>query len=140
MASESRFRKRVCTALKGLNAHPVENGLIVGYPDVTWTHGVIELKQRPSWPSRDRTLVKVEKFSPAQRKFLKRNIECGGYAHFLLQVGRGRWVEWVLLDGAVAAEIMDKATRDQIYSAAQLVARHDHEQVLKEHFESLPRS
>jgi hypothetical protein len=117
MASETSMRGRVTHALKPLDAIAVENGVLPGTPDVEFIGGWVELKSLDAWPARHETPVRCDHFNPEQRAWLRRRIRRGGKAWLLLRVGK----EWLLFDGATAADILGTATRVQL---AQATVRH----------------
>lgn len=106
--------KVVNTLLKKLNAIAVENPALPGTPDVNYIEGWIELKWLRAWPMRNDSLVRVEEFTTQQRVWHIRRRIAGGTSWFLLQVRR----EWVLIDGGIAAIVVDKTNRDELLSFA----------------------
>lgn len=112
--SESGMRQKVVRGLSELNAIAVENPVLPGTPDVNYVEGWIELKWLRSWPTRD-GVVQIPHFTPQQKIWHYRRRKAGGQAWFLLQCKR----EWLLLDGAVAAMVVNKATREELIEAAE---------------------
>lgn len=118
--SETTTRRWLVKRLKRLHAVPIENVAGVGTPDINYNGGWIELKYLPKWPARPTTPVRVRKFKPAQRDFLRDRCRAGGRAYLLLRVGS--W-DWVLLWGETAAEHLDRVDRDRLESIALHVWR-----------------
>jgi hypothetical protein len=112
---ERSLRKYVLEALKPLDACAVENSACPGFPDVVFIGGEMELKVLPDWPRRPSTIVKVPKFRPLQRNWLRARWRAGGLALFLLRVDR----EHLLFEGEWAADNLgvDK-TREELYAGA----------------------
>lgn len=110
--SEQIMRRNVVSAMKLLDAVAVENPAYPGTPDVNFIEGWIELKWLPNWPQRPDTIVRISTFTPQQRVWHFRRRRAGGQSWFLLQVHR----EWLLFDGAVAALIVNRATRAELIS------------------------
>ena len=108
--SERDQRQRLVGALRELDAISVENSAYAGTPDINYIGGWIECKWLRSWPKRRETIVKVSRFHQGQRVWAKRRIKKGGVVWFVLQVGK----EWLLIDGAVAAEHIGKVTAYEI--------------------------
>jgi hypothetical protein len=109
------MRQRVVRELRSLNAIAVENPVLPGTPDVNYVEGWIELKWLRSWPSRG-GIVTIPHFTPQQRVWHYRRRKAGGQSWFLLQCRR----EWILLDGAVAAMVVNKSTREELIEAANV--------------------
>jgi len=118
VSREKYMRKRVVEALSGLAAVAVENSVYPGTPDVSTIAGWLELKHLDAWPVRPTTAVGVKTFTVQQRLFLKRWCRNGGRAWVLLRVGD---LEWLLLDGAYAADHLGTATKSELIKNA---ARH----------------
>lgn len=112
MARESSMRARVINALRTLHAVAVENALGLGTPDVNCSTGWIELKSEDAWPKRDETPLRLKRFTPHQKIWLKRR-DAVGRAWLLLRVGR----EWLLFRGR-DADIVGQSTRKQLFAAA----------------------
>lgn len=104
------MRNKVVKALKLLDAMAVENQVRPGTPDVNYIEGWIELKWLRAWPKRPETIVQIEHFTKQQRVWHFQRRRAGGQSWFLLQVRR----EWLLIDGALAALIVNKATRQEL--------------------------
>jgi hypothetical protein len=115
---ERSLRKYVLEALKPLDACAVENSACPGFPDVVFIGGEMELKVLPDWPRRPSTIVKVPKFRPLQRNWLRTRWRAGGLALFLLRVDR----EHLLFEGEYAGDHLgvDK-TRIELYGNALAV-------------------
>jgi hypothetical protein len=112
--SESGMRQRVIRDLKPLAAIAVENPVLPGTPDVNYVEGWIELKWLRSWPIND-GIVQIPHFTPQQRVWHYRRRKAGGCSWFLLQCKR----EWLLLDGALAAMVVNKSTRIELIGHAE---------------------
>lgn len=110
------MRQRVTRGLRDLNAIAVENPVLPGTPDVNYIEGWIELKWLRTWPQQG-GIVRIPHFTPQQKVWHYKRRRAGGQSWFLLQCKR----EWLLLDGAVAAMVVNKATRDELITAS---ARH----------------
>ena len=112
--SESTMRTNVVRALAPLNAMAVENPCLPGTPDVNYVEGWIELKWLRSWPVRPDTIVRLEHYTVQQKVWAFRRRKVGGQCWFLLQVRR----EWILLDGAVAAFVVNRTTKRELIEHA----------------------
>lgn len=119
MGAESRMRQEVVGILKPADAISVENSAYPGTPDINYLHGWIELKQRPDWPARARTVVKIDHFSKQQRVWLRRRSARGGRCHMLLKVGQ----DWLLIEGSVAAKRVGFTTKNELIRMAEKVWR-----------------
>lgn len=110
------MRSRVVEVLKaaGLDPVSVETPLDDGIPDVNYTGGWLELKQIPRWPARPATPVRVPHFRREQRIWLRRRCRAGGRAYVLLRVSR----DWLLIDGAWAADHLGDASAGNLISAS----------------------
>lgn len=110
------MRQVVVKLLKPLHAISVENGLThPGTPDINCTLGWIECKATEHWPVNPETIVRLDHdLTPQQRVFAVRRRRAGGACWVLLTISG----EWLLFDGAVAAEHLGRATRDQLYRFA----------------------
>jgi hypothetical protein len=110
---ETRLRRLVCLMLQSERLDPisVENLVYPGTPDVNYIGGWIELKVLDKWPTRTSTPVRISHFSPEQRVWLRRRWQRGGCAHLLLVVKN----EWLLFDGAVAADHVGKVDKARLY-------------------------
>lgn len=95
----------------------VENPLNDGHPDVEYLYrgraGVVELKQRPAWPVRATTPVRLKHYTQAQRDDLKARYEAGGRAFVLLQAA-----EEYLLFSMPRALLVGQVTRAQLNELA----------------------
>lgn len=117
MASpESRMRQTVTRELRkrGLDPVAIENGISAGVPDLNYLHGWIELKQVKAWPKRATTPLRLDHFTPQQRRWISRRHRAGGPVFVLLKVAR----EWILLDGEVAVEHLGRVSRSELYDLA----------------------
>lgn len=112
--SESMMRTNVVKALAPLNAMAVENPCLPGTPDVNYVEGWIELKWLRSWPKQAKTIVRLPHYTQQQRVWAFRRRRMGGQAWFLLQCRR----EWILLDAATAALIVNHATKQELIENA----------------------
>lgn len=110
------MRQRVVKILRkaGKAPTPVENTALPGTPDLNFVEGWCELKRIGGWPKRPETFVRVKEFTPKQRAWAKRRHRAGGKVFFLLQAGR----DWLLLPGNVAADIVDRATKQELIDEA----------------------
>lgn len=112
---ERSLRKYVLEALKSLDACAAENSACPGFPDVEFIGGTMELKVLPDWPKRSSTIVKVPKFRPLQRNWLRARWRAGGLALLLLRVSR----EHLLFEGEWAADHLGvDVTREELYNHA----------------------
>lgn len=112
--SESAMRKKVVAALKPLHAIAVENPCLPGTPDVNYVEGWVELKWLREWPSKAETPVRLDHYTVQQKVWAYLRRRAGGQCWFLLQCGR----EWLLLDGVVAAQHVNHATKQQLIEVA----------------------
>lgn len=108
------MRSKVIATLAPLHAVPVENPAKPGTPDVNYVEGWIELKWLRSWPKRPETVVTIDHYTIQQKLWAYKRRKAGGQCWFLLQCHK----EWLLLDGAVAAFTVNRATRAQLVEAA----------------------
>lgn len=113
--SESNMRQSITKALKPLHAIAVENPVLPGTPDVNYVGGWIELKWARSWPVRPDSIVRIDHYTVQQRVFAYKRRKAGGQCWWLLQVKK----EWLLLDGAVAALHVNRATRQELIDLAE---------------------
>lgn len=71
-----------------------EDSVTLGVPDVSYamhgTHGWIELKVIDTWPVKEITVVKLDHFTPWQRRWLRDRGERGGFCWLLLKVSTPR--------------------------------------------------
>jgi len=109
------MRRRVVQALRELDAIAVENSAYPGTPDVVYIGGWIELKEADAWPKKATTPLPMRHFTRHQRAWIRRHAEKGGTVFVLLKVGK---LEWFLIDGKIAADILGSATREVIQSTA----------------------
>lgn len=112
--SESGMRGKVVKALKPLHAIAVENPCLPGTPDVNFIEGWVELKWIRTWPKGADTVVRLDHYTPQQKLWAYLRRRAGGQCWFLLQCGR----EWLLLDGVVAAQYVNKATKAELIAAS----------------------
>lgn len=112
--SESTMRKKIIRVLASLDAVPIENPIRAGTPDVNYIEGWIELKWLKTWPIRAGTIVQIPHYTDQQKIWHYRRRRAGGQSWFLLQVRR----EWLLLDGAIAAFVVNKSTRQELIERA----------------------
>lgn len=98
--SEKQTRKTVLKALRSLDAQPVENICVVGYPDVEYIGGHIELKTLDKLPVRGGP-VRIEHYTAHQKLWLLNRWRKGGRAFLLIQYKR----EWLLFDAIVAQDV-----------------------------------
>lgn len=110
------MRRAVIKLLRPLHAISVENGMChPGTPDVNCTLGWIELKATNNWPAREETPVRLDHdLTPQQRIWLMKRRRAGGACWVLLTVAN----DWLLLDGAVAAEHLGKVARWELEELA----------------------
>lgn len=109
------MRGRVVRLLRRHDAMAVENRVYPGTADVNYIEGWVELKWLPRWPKGcEVDAVRVKHFTPQQRVWLRRRWRKGGRAYVLLQVG----TDWLLFDGATAADNLGKVTRSRLYEVA----------------------
>jgi hypothetical protein len=111
--SEKLMRKKVVAALRSLHAVSIENGVGAGFPDIEYAFGVVELKSVSRWPPKGGPL-RISHFTPIQRVWLMTRCRAGGRAFVLLKVKN----DWILLDGAWAAQFLGKVTKDYIFADA----------------------
>jgi hypothetical protein len=114
--SEGKDRKDVVRALKSLHAFPVENPVYPGTPDVAFIGGWIELKKLDEWPKRATTKVRLDHYTIQQRAWARIHHHRGGKSFWLLRVQK----EWLLLHGAVAAEVVGSLTKEELKGRAIL--------------------
>jgi len=111
----------------GLDARPVENAVDIGYPDIEYIGGLLELKQIDAWPKRIETPLRCEHYTQEQRIWHERRWHAGGAIHVLLQVGP----EFLLFTGRTAPNLLGHASRKVLvanakahfHTLADLVAR-----------------
>lgn len=113
--SEATMRANVLDTLRELDALAVENPIRPGTPDVNYVEGWIELKWLRRWPKvKEGVAVKIDHYTPQQRRWLARRHRKGGAAFLLLQVGR----DWLLFRGDVAAEHVGRCSRARLFELA----------------------
>lgn len=117
MGAEARMRQEVIVVLKPVDPISVENPAYPGTPDINYVNGWIELKQKAKWPSRARTIVRIEHFTQQQRVWLRRRSMLGGRCHVLLKVGQ----DWLLIEGGVAAKRLGYTTKNELIRMAEKV-------------------
>lgn len=101
--------------LKKLDPVRIESHMTGGVPDVNYTQGWIELKYADRWPPRGGPL-RVDHFVTSQRTWHVRRRLAGGRSFVLLKVGAS---EWLLFDGAVAADLLGKVVRERLYEVCK---------------------
>lgn len=102
------MRQIVVKALKPLDAMSVENTARPGTPDINFIEGWIELKVLDHWPAKTDAVVKVPCFTPQQRVWLRRRVQLGGAAYFLIRIDQ----DWLLFDGQTAADQIGKMNKE----------------------------
>ena len=112
--AESHMRGRVVRILRRHDAVAVENRVYPGTPDVNYIEGWVELKWLPRWPKGVGEPVRVKHFTPQQRVWLRRRWRRGGRAYVLLQVAQ----DWLLFDGATAADHLGRVSRERLFELA----------------------
>jgi hypothetical protein len=108
------MRQIVVSCLRPLDAMSVENSARPGTPDVECELGWLELKEMGRWPKSPELPLRVTHFRPGQRVWLKRRWRAGGACYVLLKVKH----DWLLFAGDVGADIIGKATQEQLRAAA----------------------
>lgn len=113
MGAESNMRQRVIRLMKEMKLDPisVENPAYPGTPDINYLHGWLELKQVEDWPVRGGPL-RLPHYTQEQRLWALRRMKAGGRCYLLLRVNR----DWMLFDGATAAQHLGHRTRDELLS------------------------
>lgn len=112
MSAEHHMRLQVCELLSVLDAHPVENSVGPGTPDVNCTLGWIELKCMKGWPKTGHTLY-IDHFTQRQRHWIKRRAIASGGVWVLLKVA----LDWILLPGEWSADRLGRCTHPDIVAA-----------------------
>lgn len=112
MTQESTLRSHVVKILKKakLDPHPVENPIMIGFPDVEFIGGTMELKQADHWPARSTTPLRLDHYSKEQRVWHTRRWTKGGNITVLVQVGS----EYLLFTGIVAASILGHVPESEL--------------------------
>jgi len=110
------MRKTLVQLLKRHHAISVENGMThPGTPDLNCTLGWAELKATEYWPVRPDTVVRMDhELTPQQRIWHTLRRKAGGVSLVIITVAG----EWLVFDGAVAAEHLEKVTRAKLYELA----------------------
>lgn len=110
------MRKRVVELLRPFHAISVENGMThPGTPDVNCSLGWVELKATEHWPAREDTVVKLDHdFTPQQRIWHLKRRKAHGVSLVIITVAG----DWLVFDGAVAAEHLGKVTKTRLYELA----------------------
>lgn len=113
--NESAFWQRI---RKGLQNPPhthlvrIENAIYSGTPDVSFcidghataTEGFMELKYLLEWPKRERTVIRVPHFTPAQRTWLHDRHMAGGKGFVCMGISKSTF----LFEGLDAAMYLGK--------------------------------
>lgn len=116
MAAEKVLRANVLKILKkaGLDAHPVENPVHPGFPDVEFIGGTMELKKVDNWPARPDTPLRLDHYTQGQRVWHTRRWTKGGNVTVLVQVS----VEYLLFAGDVAATVLGHTNQRELRAHA----------------------
>ena len=111
--SEKAMRSNVVKLLRkaGLDARPVENAVDIGYPDIEYIGGLLELKQIDAWPKKIETPLRCEHYTQEQRIWHERRWHAGGAIYVLLQVGP----EFLLFTGPTAANLLGFSSRKVLF-------------------------
>jgi hypothetical protein len=121
---ESTARKRLLKLLKqsGVPAIPVENISWPGTPDIAYPGGWIEVKcvENCDLPKRIDSPLRIDHFTPHQRRFAQRWSSSGGKCFMVLVLGK----MWLLLDGNYYWTYMGQHTIEQIRENAVLESHH----------------
>lgn len=113
------MRQIVVKVLKPLDAISVENSARPGTPDINYIGGWIELKILDAWPVNANTKVRVPCFTSQQRAWLRRRVDRGGAAYFLIRIAD----DWLLFDGDVAGIYVGKMNKVGTINAARLYCK-----------------
>ena len=115
--AESGMRSKVLQRLRRLHGIAVENPALPGTADVNYVEGWIELKWLRKWPVLPGSVVRFEHYTPQQRIWhIKRRL-AGGQSWLMIQCR----LEWLLIDGGVAAKHLNNASRAKLYKLASHV-------------------
>lgn len=109
--SESDMRRKVVALLKPIGAFAVENPCLPGTPDINHWHGWIELKWLRSWPKKSNTVVRLERFTLKQKRFLRDRWNGNKDAFLLIQANR---TEWLLYKGNAVDPVSIEYTKEQL--------------------------
>lgn len=85
--AESNLNTRIMKALRGHHPVRVENPACPGTPDINYTHGWIESKWLPRWPTFG-NVVKVDHFTPQQRAWHVERSVRGGVSYVVIQISK----------------------------------------------------
>lgn len=107
-----------------------EDKLMLGVPDVSFGYkginGWIELKFLPKWPPTDKTILKLRKFKPEQRNFIRKRGRTGGHCFLMLMVGDRNPRDYVLWNWVSAIKIqreqltVEEAIQESLFSEESL--------------------
>jgi len=114
--AESDQRATVVRALNkaGLHAVPVENMLRKGFPDIDFSHGLIETKWLRSWPKREETPVRLPHYTQEQKIFHLKRWRASRNCWVILQCGK----DWLLFTGQDAAYNLGEKDRPTLFRIA----------------------
>lgn len=121
MSGEAALRRyvREGLAVRGVLTCHHEDALNAGVPDLSYAgngrHGWIELKSLVAWPTRETTIVRMARYSDAQRQWLRLRWEAAGHTWMLLRAGR----DHLLFDGQTAAAVVGHCTRAGLFKLAR---------------------
>jgi hypothetical protein len=111
--SEKDMRHTFIKLAAPLDPKPIENIVGIGTPDVWIVPGAVELKWAREWPARERTALKLDHYTNAQREWLIQRWNAGGGAWLLLQVRT-----WWLCFDAPAAQKVGFLTKAELVEAS----------------------
>ena len=113
------MRQVLVKLLRRRHAISVENGMThPGTPDLACTLGWAELKATEHWPVRPDTVVRMDhEFTPQQRIWHLRHRKAGGASLVIITVAN----DWLVFDGAVAAEHLEKVNQKRLRELAMFV-------------------
>jgi hypothetical protein len=111
--AEAALNTRILKALKHLNAFRVENACLPGTPDINFTHGWIEAKYLPRWPSKG-GVVACRHFRPEQKAWHLKHALAGGVSYVVIQIDR----TVLALDGKVAVMKLGSTTESELRALA----------------------